>query len=389
MWDQTPPAAVRQRSTLRSNAVLDVVKSINPSRIKLARGRRGYTKSQLAKLLGVSIQTVMMYEKGTCSPAQDTLAGLQRSLGFPAEFFYGDDIEQPNPDAVSFRALKSMTARLRDMAIGQGSIAMLFAHWLEQKFELPNPCIPDLSRESTTPEVAAEMLRREWGIGVLSVRNMVHLLEANGVRVFSLSIEAKQVDAFSFWNGSIPFIMLNSFKSAEHSRFDAAHELGHLVLHKHAGPQGLKTEEQANRFASAFLMPDSSIRACAPRFPTVESLIALKSSWGVSVAALAYRLHAVGLLSDWHYRGLCIEMSKRGYRSDEPNECPRESSAVLPKLLAHLYTNERVTRRAIAQQINVPLSEIEGLLFGLAMSRIEGANSKGSSGPKAELIRLK
>jgi Zn-dependent peptidase ImmA (M78 family)/DNA-binding XRE family transcriptional regulator len=389
MRAQTPRAAARQRSTSRLDAVLDVVKSINPSRITLARRRRGYTKSQLAKLLGVSIQTVMMYEKGTCSPAQDMLAGLQRSLGFPAEFFSGDDIEQPNPDAVSFRALKSMTARLRDMAIGQGAIAILFSHWLEKKFELPNPRIPDLSRESTTPEVAAEMLRREWGIGVLSVRSMVHLLEANGVRVFSLSIEAKQVDAFSFWNGSIPFIMLNGFKSAEHSRFDAAHELGHLVLHKHAGPQGLKTEEQANRFASAFLMPDSSIRACAPRFPTVESLIKLKSSWGVSVAALAYRLHAVNLLSDWHYRSLCIEMSKRGYRSEEPNECPRENSAVLPKLLAHLYTHERVTRGAIAQEIRVPLSELEALMFGLAMSRIEGANNNGSSGPRADLIRLK
>jgi Zn-dependent peptidase ImmA (M78 family) len=274
------------------------------------------------------------------------------------------------------------------MAVGQGSIAMLFSHWLEQRFELPVPRIPDLSRESTSPEVAAEILRREWGIGVLSVRNMVHLLEANGVRVFSLSIEAKQVDAFSFWSGSTPFIMLNSFKSAEHSRFDAAHELGHLVLHKHAGPQGLKTEEQANRFASAFLMPDSSIRASAPRFATIESLINLKSLWGVSVAALAYRLHALKLLSDWHYRNLCIEMSKRGYRTGEPNECPRENSAVLPKLLAHLYTNEKVTRGIIAQQINVPLSELEALMFGLAMSRIEGA-SRGSTGSRADLVRLK
>lgn len=374
---------------LKSDAELEAVRSINPSRITLARRRRGYTKSQLAKFLGVSIQTVMMYEKGTCSPAQDSLARLQRSLGFPAEFFYGDDIEQPNPGAVSFRALKSMTARLRDMAMGQGSIAMLFAHWIEQKFELPNPRIPDLSREATTPEVAAEMLRREWGIGVLSIRNMVHLLEANGVRVFSLSIEAKQVDAFSFWSGSIPFVMLNGFKSAEHSRFDAAHELGHLVLHKHAGPQGLKTEEQANRFASAFLMPDSSIRASAPRFATVDGLIRLKSSWGISVAALAYRLHALGLLSDWHYRSLCIEMSKRGYRTEEPNGCPRECSAVLPKLIAHLYTNEKVTRGAIAQQLNLPLSELEALMFGLAMSKIEGAKKGSSSTPRADLIRLK
>ena len=91
---------------------------------------------------------------------------------------------------------------------------------------------------------------------------------------------------------------------------------------------------------------------------------------------------------DMEARAFLVEMSKRGYRSEEPNECQREGSAVLPRLLAYLYTNEKVTRGAIAEQISVPLSELEALMFGLAMSRIEGAN-KGSSGSRADLIRLK
>ena len=43
------------------------------------------------------------------------------------------------------------------------------------------------------------------------------------------------------------------------------------------------------------------------------------------VAALAYRLHAVGVLSEWHYRQIYIEISKRGYRTREPEEAPRET----------------------------------------------------------------
>src|SRR4029077_3081434 len=118
-----------------------------------------------------------------------------------------------------------------------------------------------------------------------------------GVRVFSLSLDAAEVDAFSMWRQRTPFVFLNTKKSAEHSRFDAAHELGHLVLHRHGSPQGREAEREANAFASAFLMPRATVLANMPRLATVDRLIKLKKYWAVSVAALAYRLHAVGVLS--------------------------------------------------------------------------------------------
>ena len=98
------------------------------------------------------------------------------------------------------------------------------------------------------------------------------------------------------WKGNTPFVFLNTNKTAEHSRYDAAHELGHLVLHRHGSPQGIEAEKQANQFASAFLMPRGSVHPVAPRFPTFDILVSLKRRWGVSVAALAYRLHNLGLV---------------------------------------------------------------------------------------------
>jgi Zn-dependent peptidase ImmA (M78 family) len=48
---------------------------------------------------------------------------------------------------------------------------------------------------------------------------------------------------------------LNTFKSAERSRFDAAHELAHLVLHIHGMTSGGRDiEREADMFASAFLI---------------------------------------------------------------------------------------------------------------------------------------
>lgn len=91
-------------------------------------------------------------------------------------------------------------------------------------------------------------------------------------------VDAAEVDAFSMWRQSTPFVFLNTKKSAEHSRFDAAHELGHLVLHRHGSPQGREAEREANAFASAFLMPRASVLAYAPRMATIDHLIKLKKS---------------------------------------------------------------------------------------------------------------
>lgn len=343
----------------------------NPSRLTLARKRRGLTMTRLAELIGVEPRSVSAYENGEFTPDPERREQLAKVLRFPVSFFAGDDLEQLAPDIASFRALSKMTAAKRDMALGAGTIALLLNNWIERRFELPQPSLPDLSQEGG-PEAAAAAMRQLWNLGELPVKNMVHLLELRGVRVFSLAIDAREVDAFSMWHDSKPFIFLNTMKSAEHSRFDAAHELGHLVLHRHGEPQGQEAEREAHAFAAAFLMPRGSVLANAPKFATVDHLVQLKKYWTVSVAALAYRLHAVGALSEWHYRQLYMDISKRGFRTREPEESSRETSQVLAKVFAALR-DESVAKRDIAAQLNITPEEIEQLVFGLAVTGLTGA----------------
>lgn len=358
----------------------------NPTRLKLARKRRGITQTAFAKQIGVIRRAVVAHESGReYAPAKDTLEKISRVLGFPVEFFYGDDIDVPSVDTGSFRSMKKMTAAQRDMALSQAALGIYFSQWLDARFDLPKPDLPDLSRERN-PEAAAETLRHAWGLGVLSIRNMLHLLEKRGVRAFSLAVDAKEVDAFSMWKGAVPFVFLNTYKSSEHSRFDAAHELGHLVLHKHGSPLGKDPEKEANRFASAFLMPQGSVIAHRPRFPTYQTIVRLKKVWVTSVSAVSYRLHELGLISDWQYRSLCIEVAKRG-RNIEPDEAPRETSQILQKVLRLLH-QEGLGRTKVAQALCLPVSELEHLLFGLAMSGIDGGG-KRSSGSPAQLQRVK
>ncbi len=343
----------------------------NPTRFALARKRRGIKKKVLAQFIGVSEKSVIGYEKGTQEPERETLNRIANALNFPTNFFLADDIDELTPNIASFRALTKMTASQRDIALSAGSIALLLNEWIEQRFDLPDVDLPDLGRESTdnqqSPEAAADTLRHHWGIGELSIKNMISLLESKGIRVFSLAIDAREVDAYSMWYGGKPFVFLNTLKSAEHCRFDAAHELGHLVLHRHGEPQGQEIEREANAFASAFLMPRRSVLANAPKFPTLPSLIAYKKYWTVSVAALNYRLHALNLTTDWVYRTLCIQISGAGYRTNEPEGAPHETSQILSKVFAALR-EEGISKNDVAQQLILDATEIEQLTFGLMLA---------------------
>lgn len=356
----------------------------NPARLTAARQRRKLTKKALADALGFDEKTIRRYEVEGDVPPSDTLVQLATTLDFPVEFFFGPDLDELPTEAVSFRSLKSMLARDRDAALVAGAIAFLFDDWVAERFALPPVDLLEF-KETIDPETAAQALRHKWGLSERPISNMVHLLESKGVRVFSLSENTKNVDAFSAWRRGVPYVFLNTFKTAERSRFDAAHELGHLILHKHGGAHGggQEAEGQANSFASAFLMPRSALLAKMPRAYSLNQIIQAKKTWRVSAAALIYRLHKIGAMSDWLYRRFNIQISGQ----DEPNGIAREVSLLWEKVFAQLRS-EKITKHDIAQQLGLPIAEFESLIFGLSrMQSIDGTGTlSGKSRAKLSVV---
>lgn len=349
--------------------------AINPTRIDLARRRRGLTKTRLAEGAGVSTRILTDYLTGAKKPSEGSMANLAATLEMPVEFFYGDDIEEPTVDGVSFRALSSMTARQRDQAIGAAAIAMQLDDWIRSHFKLPAPDVPHLRNLPTGDpeqivshaETIAESLRNRWGLGERRAPNMVHVLEAHGIRVYSLAQECAEVDAFSFWRGEIPYVFLNNYKTAERSRMDSAHELGHLVMHAHGGPSGRLAEHEAQAFAAAFLMPRRSLLAEAPRSATAAQIIGAKRRWNVSAMNLAHRMHRIGLVSDWQVRSTYIQLARHGYRDGEPRGIEREASQILPKVFAALR-DDGITRAHVARQLHISTHELNSVTFGLTVA---------------------
>jgi Zn-dependent peptidase ImmA (M78 family)/DNA-binding XRE family transcriptional regulator len=352
------------------------VAAFNYSRVDLARQRRGLTKAALAQKAGISTRSLSGYERGEKEPTPATVARIAAALSFPMEFLSGADLDEPPVEGASFRALSSLTARQRDQARASATLALTLSDWIDKRFTLPTPDVPRLS--GIDPETAAEAVRGAWGLGERPAPNMIHLLEARGVRVFSLADECAEVDAFSFWLRAAPYVFLNTSKTAERSRMDAAHELGHLVLHSHGGPQGRAAEKEAQAFGSAFLMPSGSVLAEAPRGASMDQLIKAKRRWKVSVANLAYRMHVLGLLTEWQYRSVFVELGRLGRRS-EPNPIPRETSQVLAKVF-EASRSEAVTMATIAHELQIPVAELKKFVFGLVLTPLEG---EGHSEPSA------
>ncbi|NMO37317.1 ImmA/IrrE family metallo-endopeptidase [Streptomyces sp. GMY01] len=361
---------------------------VTPSRITLARKRRGLTLAELSGCAGVSLQSLSNYETGRTAPRPSTIRRIAEALSFPEGFFTGPEIDELPADGISWRARTKTPPRVLDSARAAGTLAAQLYDWINERFRLPEPDLPSLGKPD--PETAAEMVRNRWGLGQASAPNMVHLLEAHGVRVFSLPPDSLEVDAFAVWRGSVPFVFLNTMKTVERGRFDAAHELGHLVMHGSGerSCSGPEAERQANDFASAFLMPAAAVLGHMPAGARVDQILEGKRIWKVSAMALTYRMHDLGLLTDWQYRSTCAELSARGYRTDEPQGLrKRETSQILTKVFQGLWS-KGIRPGDVADQLGLTADELGNMLFGLTITVKDGDAADTRQGGRAlSLVR--
>lgn len=349
-----------------------------PERVELVRLRLGLTKTGFSDCLGIDRRTLQRFEKDGDDLPQSCIPKLIQLSGYPEGFFTDrTKIEYPDASGVSFRSLRSLTAASRNAAMAAGAIAFIFDDFVNSEYSLPVHDVPT-EVKSVSPAKAALGLRAQWSIGLRPVGNLINLLESKGIRIFSLAEETRHLDAYSLWRNDKPYIFLNTLKTAERSRFDAAHELAHLILHRHTGSSHSSAEAEADAFASAFLMPKEDLYAEVPRVRSLQQLIDKKRRWGVSAAALAYTLHKLGKITDWHYRSYCIALGKFG-RNVEPNPMERESSQIWEKVLTDLW-RRGIPIKAVAENLNVPERELNSLLFGIA-SKQNRQEVKGNNQP--------
>ncbi|KAA8820716.1 hypothetical protein CSQ85_02330 [Bifidobacterium rousetti] len=353
--------------------------SLDPERIRCARETAGLSKIQLAERLGVTSRTIANYEENG-APASQSVS-LASVLGVSPSFFtvLSDDpsIEDLTESQVWFRSLRKSTVRQRKSAVGHGRNALLFFHWIERHFHLPECSLPIGDDMGWRPYEAAAALRGDWGYGDNPLPDMTKLAEAHGVRLFSLPSVGKEVDAFSFMFDEVPYVAVDTAKTVERARFDIAHEIGHLLLH--AGEMsenvgGRDIEAEAHEFAANLLMPERRVRAVIPLHASVADILDGKRYFKVSAMSMARRAYELGRLSDWEYRRTCSALTAKGYRSAEPDGIARERSTVF-SFVEQTNRSRGVLPGTISQETGLTVRELHDLSFGYILAVSDGDGS--------------
>jgi Zn-dependent peptidase ImmA (M78 family)/transcriptional regulator with XRE-family HTH domain len=314
----------------------------SPTRLKIARQFAGLKQIELAELVGITPPALSQYEHGLHAPGPQVLQKLAFSLGFPRDFFLGDDGSLPSP--AFFRSLRSTPQRERDRAAAYAWLVARVVEAVEQHVKLPQ-C--NLRLEAEVPatasraeiEAATALAREQLGVPSGPVPNVVRLLEANGAVVSTFADGDARLSAFSQWHGRRPAVIFCLGKNDKaRQRFDASHELAHLCLHVDPEPGNHVLEQQADEFASAFLMPADDILPFLPQGRVVwEELEQLKRVWGVSLQALLMRARHLGTISDRSYQQAFRRLSREGWRRNEPVDLgPPEAPQLLTRAFALL-----------------------------------------------------
>jgi Zn-dependent peptidase ImmA (M78 family) len=198
--------------------------------------------------------------------------------------------------------------------------------------------------------------------------NLTQLLESKGLVVGRFSLGADTLDAFGAIAPEAPIVIENTDRTnAVRMRFDVAHELAHMTLHRHTPtpttPEIHKLmEHQAHRFAGAFLFPASSF-ANEVYSVTISGLLDAKRRWGLSIQMMTRRAFDLGLISDYQYGRAFRTLSAKGFRAREPldDALVSEEPSTIQVRLRKLVEEQGLTARDVESHVQQYSREIEAL----------------------------
>lgn len=305
--------------------------NFNGDRLRMARIYRNMTISDLDEKISVTKQAISQYEKGIIAPKPEVLFQLVSVLGFPLAFFTEKDNSVAKVENTFFRALSSAkTLDLNTQEVKTEIIVRLY-NFLNGYLNFPKLELPNIDYVKMTDfDEVALMLRGLWGLNNDPIPNMVGLLEKKGIIVSSFATDSTKIDAFTQVhniNGQHQFCVVlgNDKQSMVRRNFDAAHELGHIILHNQlinikelSNEEFKKIEIEANQFAASFLLPKNVFFADLVNPTNLDAYLELKKKWKVSVSAMVMRAKQLGRINSLQYQNLMKIISYKKWRKGEP-----------------------------------------------------------------------
>jgi Zn-dependent peptidase ImmA (M78 family)/DNA-binding XRE family transcriptional regulator len=338
--------------------------------LRIARLAHGHSLEEVGALVGATRQFIQQLETNARSPSEEMVDALCDVLGVTHQFLVELVPSTVRPEQCHFRGQMNRPASVTSQVLARGTLLDKFAAAIENHLSLPPVSFPDIPA-STAEEIeqAAEEARRLWGLGTTGpIISMMRVVENAGAIVTYFRDLSERVDAFSM-DRRRPIIVRSSLKeSLCRQRFDLAHECGHLIMHRGLQTGDRITEDQAHRFASAFLFPRGAVLREFPRGRWIDwnALYALKKRWKVSVRALVRRGYDLNLLTPAQYRTANIHLVKSGQskveRFDDDGTMPIEEPELLTSALAVLNDSIRGGVGAVAYEVGFSMTMLERII---------------------------
>ena len=349
--NQTPRLLYPEEPGRRAN-------SVNKEMLTLARESRLLSQSELAAALKVTQGKISKYESGLLAVSDADLERLAEVLDYPKEFFSLTDTVEGFGSACLYHR-KRQSLPMKELRGIHATINVIRFHLVRllQGVEIENANgfhRMDVDEYDGSPETVARLVRASWKLPLGPVRNLVSAVENAGGIVIPCSFGTNKLDAVSHWpRGLPPLFFINRDLPVDRWRFTLAHEIGHIIMH-HIPTQD--AEREADRFASEFLMPEREIKSDLVAM-TVAKAARLKPYWRVSIQALIKRARELGQLTESRYTSLYTQLSKLGYRKNEPAPlAPEEPTIIRDLIRVHQndleYTVPQMSKLAVSNERN-------------------------------------
>jgi Zn-dependent peptidase ImmA (M78 family)/DNA-binding XRE family transcriptional regulator len=327
---------------------------VNIEALRIAREALGLTQSDLAHKTNLAQSDLSRWERGLRVPNDEQAEALATALMVPVNFLLSDlRFTQP-----VHRTQRAETKRTERMVSGRLELARVAATRLLEDINIDTPFkFPTIEDPlSPDPEEAAGSIRRVWRVPAGPIDDLSNLVEGAGAVVLPVDFGVANIlAAYADLRGDQRWCFTNTRTlDGARARFSLAHELGHALLHwdRFGAPKGRDAEQEAHRFAAAFLMPAGDISAALGRIRfTLDELIPFRQRWGVSIQALITRARDLRLITPDQFTRLYKQISARGWRKAEPGHVPLERPALLSEALAihrqeHGYGEQDLSRLA-------------------------------------------
>jgi Zn-dependent peptidase ImmA (M78 family) len=347
---------------------------------------RRLSQLQLSALAGVSPATISKWRTGTQAPEREALDRLAGAVKVSPDWFMRPVAAKTTTPL--FRSNAAAHVAAREMLSARIDWAQDIAISLSEFVDFPELNLPvreyDAPEEITAEDIeqAASDCREYWRLGRGVIQDLALAAESAGVILIREETGVAQIEGLSDWSNELgrPFVLLSSDKeNGYRSRFDLAHELGHIMLNHHRTDCHTEqerfrmVEKQAHRFAGALLLPAESFAREVRVPPTLDDLLVLKQRWGVSVAAIIMRLRAIGLLDEAGEQALHKRRCFKWGAKSEPGDKDRlpEQPRLLRRTIELLVEERVMPLEAIPTHFGLSDSDIE-MLAGLPKGYFKG-----------------